>query len=356
MRYIATNNLRPGYKIASSLTSSGAVLLRKGVVLTRSIIKRVTLLGYQGLYIEDEISEGLDIADVISSDLRSKTRRELQQLFFNVEKGVPSRAITHIKNIKSLGKDIVDEILCNRHAMINLIDLRTFDDYTYSHSMNVTVLSVVLGTALRLSRNAIYELAIGALIHDTGKMFIEKKILNKPGKLSAEEYEDIKKHSELGYQYLCNNPDIPDSAKIATLHHHEQYNGNGYPGGLAAEDIHQFGRIISAADVYDALTSDRPYRKAMLPSDAIEYIMSGFGTMFDPDIVKAFTKKVAPYPIGTCIRLSSGDMGIVIKNYEETSLRPMVKLIEDNKPTDRIVDLSHDRSSLSITVKEIVNL
>ena len=267
-----------------------------------------------------------------------------------------SSARKHIKNINSLAKDIVDEILCNRNTMINLVDLRTFDDYTYSHSLNVTVLSVVLGTALKLSRDTIYELAIGALIHDTGKMFIEKKILNKPGKLSIEEFAEIKKHSELGFQYLFNNADIPENAKIAALHHHEQYNGNGYPNGLAGGEISLFGRIITAADVYDALSSDRPYRKAMLPSDAVEYIMGGYGSMFDPDIVKVFIKKVAPYPIGTCVRLSSGDMGIVIKNYEETSLRPIVKLIINNKPTNKTIDLSNDRSSLSITVKEIVNL
>ncbi len=323
--------------------------------MTPSLINRIALLGYQGLYIEDEISEGLEIDDVISNDLRVQTRKELQQLFFNMENNITTGAKKRIRSITSLAKEIVDEILCNRHAMINLVDLRTFDDYTYCHSLNVTVLAVVLGTALRLRRDTIYELAIGALIHDTGKMFVGKEILNKPSKLNDEEFAQIKKHSELGFDYLCDNPDIPDSAKIATLQHHEQFNGNGYPHGLSGKKIHQFGRIISVADVYDALTSDRPYRKAMLPSDALEYIMGGYNTMFDPDIVKVLTKKVAPYPIGTCVRLSSGELGIVIRNYEDTSLRPVVKLIEDNKPTNIIVDLSNDRASLNVTIKEIVN-
>ena len=357
MRYVPTTHLKPGYILATNLIfSHGLILLRKGKTLTPSLIRKISFLGYQGLYIEDELSKGLEISDVISSDLRARTRSELQRLFYNVENNITSNVKKHISKVRLLAKDIVDEILNNHHAVINIIDLRTFDDYTYCHSLNVTVLSVVLATALGLDKGTVYELAIGALIHDTGKMFVEKNILNKPGKLTSEEFEAIKKHSVLGYQYLCGNPNIPKDSRLAILHHHEQYNGNGYPDGLSNENIHLFGRIISVADVYDALTSDRPYRKAMLPSDAIEYIMAGYNTMFDPTVVKTLTKKVAPYPVGTCIRLSTGETGIVVKNYESTSMRPMVKLFVDNKPSDKYIDLAHDRSTFNITVKEIINL
>jgi len=357
MRYIATNNLREGHVLAMDLVfSRDTVLLRKGKTLTSSLIQKIALLGYQGLYIEDELSAGIEIDDVINPDLRIKTRSELELMFHNVEFNVTSSVKDNIRSIQSLAKEIVDEILHNRETMINIIDLRNYDDYTYSHSLNVTVLSVVMGTAMGLSRDMIYELAVGALIHDTGKMFIPKDILHKPGRLTPEEYEEIKKHSELGYRYLLNNYDLPEGSMTATLHHHEQYNGGGYPSGLKGEEIHLFGRIISAADVYDALTSDRPYREAMLPSDAIEYIMAGYNTMFDPEIVMAITQKVAPYPIGTCVRLSTGQIGIVVKNYETTSLRPMIRLIEDNRPTDKCIDLTNDRSTLNITVQEIINI
>lgn len=356
MRFIATNHLRPGYKLAADLTyGKGRVLLRKGKLLTASLIRKVSYLGYQGLYIEDELSEGLDITDVISSDLRMKASIELQNLFYNVEHNISTNAKRQIRSVQSLARDIVDEILSNRQTMVNIIDLRNYDDYTYNHSLNVTVLSVVLAAELKLSRDTVYELAVGALVHDTGKMFIHKDILNKPGKLTPEEFAEIKRHSELGYKYLCDNLDIPMCSKIAALQHHEQYNGQGYPNGLVGDAIHLFGRIISVADVYDALSSDRPYRKAMLPSDAIEYIMSGYGTMFDPEIVKALTKKIAPYPIGTCVLLSSGETGIVVKNYESTILRPVVRLIANNKPTNKYLDLTNDRNALHITVKEIVN-
>jgi HD-GYP domain-containing protein (c-di-GMP phosphodiesterase class II) len=351
------NNLRPGQKLGTSLMlSRGAMLLRKGSALTPSLIRRIARLGYQGLYIEDELSEGIEITDVISNDLRVKTQDELQRMFYSVESNITSSVKKSVSNIKAMAKDIVDEILSNRHVMINIIDLRTYDDYTYGHCLNVTVLAVVIGTALKLSRSTIYELALGALVHDIGKMFVAKEILNKPSRLTPEEFEEIKKHSELGYNYLSESLDIPETSTIVALQHHEQYGGNGYPNRLAGTDIHQFGRIVSVADVYDALTADRPYRKAMLPSDAIEYIMGGFETMFDPKCVRALVKKVAPYPIGTCVRLSTGEEAIVVKNYEATSMRPLVKLIVDNKPSNQYINLSHDHSALSITVQEILNL
>ena len=357
MRYIATKNLRPGHKLAMDLVyANDSVLLRKGKSLTQSLINKINLLGYQGLYIEDDLSEGIEINDIISTDLRMKTRSQLELLFHNMEYNITSGVEKHIRSLQSLAKEIVDEILDNHETMINIIDLRNYDDYTYSHSLNVTVLSVVIGTAMELSKSTVYELAVGALVHDTGKMFVPKEILHKPSRLTDQEFEEIKKHSELGYRYLCSNFDIPDDSKTAALQHHEKYSGGGYPYGIAGDEIHEFGRIISVADVYDALTSDRPYREAMLPSDAIEYIMGGYGTMFDPAMVNAITQKVAPYPIGTCVRLSTGQEAIVVKNYEFTSLRPLVRLIEDGKPSGECIDLTNDRSSLNITVREIIDM
>jgi HD-GYP domain-containing protein (c-di-GMP phosphodiesterase class II) len=357
MRYITIDHLRPGHKLAHNLVvSNRTLLLRRGKELTPALIEKIGSQGYQGLYIDDELSEGLEITDVISSDLRRKTKNELQLLFLNVSTNTNGNNKKHFDKLKDLSKKIVEEVLRNRTTMVNLVDLRAYDDYTYSHSLNVAVLSIIIGVALKLSNAMIQELAIGALIHDIGKMRVDKHILNKPGKLNHDEFQHMKNHSQLGYEYLLNNADISINSKIATLYHHERLDGTGYPEGLRGDSIPLFSRIISVADVYDALTSDRPYRKAMLPSDAIEYIMGGYGTKFDPEIVEIITKKVAPYPIGTCVQLSTGEVGIVVKNYEETSLRPAVKLIEDNRPTDKIIDLSNDRSCLNITVKEIINI
>ena len=128
-------------------------------------------------------------------------------------------------------------------------DIRTYDDYTFSHSINVAVLAIVIGTVLGMERKTLNDLAMGALIHDIGKVFIDKKIINKPAKLTPTEYEEIKKHSLIGFNYLCANCKIPPDAMASVLMHHEQYGGGGYPAGIAGEDIHLFGRIVCVADV-----------------------------------------------------------------------------------------------------------
>ncbi|MDD5016672.1 MAG: HD-GYP domain-containing protein [Eubacteriales bacterium] len=356
MRYVPKKNLQAGHKLASDLfINRNRVLLRKGMSLTDSLVRKIDILGFQGLYIDDDVSKDLYIEEIISPELKLKTKNGLQSFFYSAENNNVSQIKGQINTIKYLVRDIVDEVLHHRQIMINIIDLRAYDDYTYSHSLNVAVLSVVMGSVLGMNQKTLFALAMGALLHDTGKMFIDKQILNKPGLLTPEEFEEIKKHSELGFQYLCKNVDVPEDSKISALHHHEQYNGGGYPNGLAQENIHIFGRIICVADVYDALTSDRPYRKAFLPSDAIEYIMSEYNNKFDPVVVKALTRKVAPYPIGTCLKLSTGDIGIVVKNFESTILRPLVKLIINKKATNHYIDLSNDRSALNITIKEIID-
>ncbi len=355
MRYVTTKHLKPGAKLSTDLTiSQNRVLLRSGRELSRTIINKLEMLGFQGVYVDDKLSEGITVSDIISHELKTIARAEMQALFYNGENNRHSSVKKQLPSIKGIVHKIVDEVVHNRDIMVNIIDIRAYDDYTYSHSLNVSVLSVVMGTALGLNKKQLYDLAMGSLLHDAGKMFIKKDILNKPSRLTPEEFEEIKLHSERGYHYLCEQLEIPEVARKVALQHHEQFSGNGYPGGLAKNNIHLYGRICCVADVYDALTSDRPYRKSMLPSDAIEYIMSGYGTLFDPQVVEALTKKIAPYPVGTCVRLSTGQVGIVIKNYQDTSLRPRIKLIVDGQPTEDYIDLTEDMSALNITIQDIV--
>lgn len=356
MRYIPARHLKPGQILAHDLLlSKKLIMLRRGKTLTQSLINRINQLGYQGVYVDDEISAGLYIKDVISPELRMRAKSEVETLLDSAEKNAVSTFRKHLGSAKNQIQHIVDEILRNRYVMVNIIDIRTYDDYTYSHSLNVAILSTVIGTVLGLSKTLLCELAMGALLHDTGKIFIDKRILNKPGKLTDEEFREMKKHSELGYRFLIKNTKISESALETALSHHESYDGGGYPKGLSGDNISLFGRIACVADVYDALTSDRPYRKAMLPSDAIEYIMSEYNTKFDPEIVNALMKKIAPYPIGTCVKLSSEDTAIVVKNNEGASLRPVVKLISKHKAPETYIDLANDREALQVTITDIVN-
>ncbi len=357
MRFVPANCLRPGQILGRDLVfDRNRVLLRGGVTLTASLIGKVRMLGFQGVYIDDDLSRSIFLESVISDELRGKAQKEVRTLFVTVETASLQKTKNHFDALLSTVTNIVDEILRNRNLMVNIIDIRAYDDYTYSHSINVAVLSTMLGAVLGMGRQTLHELAMGALVHDLGKVFIDKRIINKESKLTLEEFEEVKRHSLAGYNYLAPSKVIPPEAKTAVLTHHEQYNGNGYPAGLSGEAIHLFGRIIAVVDVYDALVSDRPYRRALLPSDAIEYIMSGYNTLFDPLVVDAFIRKVAPYPVGTCVRLSNDCIGIVVENFENTCLRPKLQLIEDGKTVPRYIDLTHDYNALNITIKEIVNI
>lgn len=357
MRFIPSNCLKPGQILGSDLIfDKHRVLLRQGVALTTPLINKIRLLGFQGIYVDDDLSRHLQIQTVVSDDLRYRAQSEVRSLFVTVETSKPYTVDSHIRAMNSMITNIVDEILANKNVMVNVIDIRAYDDYTYSHSINVAILSVVLGAVLGMDKHMLNDLAMGALMHDVGKLFVDKRIINKASKLTPEELEEARRHSLAGYNYLCSNNMIPEESKMAVLMHHEQYSGNGYPSGLAENDIHLFGRVVCVADVYDALVSDRPYRRAMLPSDAIEYIMSGYGSMFDPMIVDAFIKKVAAYPVGTTVRLSNGDIGIVVENYESACLRPKIKRIEGGQAVEEYIDLAHDTSKLNLTIQEIIDI
>lgn len=357
MRYIPANCLRVGQMLANNLVlDKNRLLLRRGMALTATQILKIRQLGFQGVYIDDDISADIQIAHVISEELEQRAKSEVRSMFVDAESNHGRKVLNSTDRLRDVISNIVEEIMHNRNAMVNVVDIRTYDDYTFSHSLNVAVLSCVLGTVLGLSYHALNNLTMGALMHDIGKVFIDKRIINKPGKLTPEELDQARRHSLLGYNYLCANRSIPEEARLVALAHHEQFGGGGYPSGLSGAQIHQYSRIVCIADVYDALVSDRPYRRAMLPSDAVEYIMTGYNTMFDPDIVSAFTRRIAPYPVGTVVKLSTGEVGVVVNNYESNCLRPRVRLIRENKPTEEYINLAQDFTKLHVIIQEIVNL
>lgn len=356
LRLIPSSCLKENMKVGKSLYGSkGELLLREGTILSLSYIERIKKLGYSGLYIYDEHTADIKVVEAISQDLRIKTVQTIKNTFMDVQVG-KKISETQKKSIGQLVSNIIEEILDNKNCMFNIVDLKSFDDYTYFHSVNVTVLSVVLGMGMGLTKEELYKLGLGALLHDIGKVFIPLEILNKPGKLSEPEYEKIKEHAFLGYKYLKDNFDIPITSYVSALQHHERYDGNGYPNKLVGEGISKFGRIMAVADVYDAMTSDRPYRIGMLPSETVEYIMSGTGNMFDPKVIDIFSKKVAPYPVATKVILSDKRVAYVAENYESFGLRPLLKVVSENEtPVEPYyLDLKMDANALNVTIVGLI--
>jgi len=355
LRFVPAACLRQGMVNGKDLWGQGGLLLlRQGHIITDTHIARIVSLGYFGVYIADNLSKDIEIEGVIDDNLRQRTSHAIKNIFIQSEKTGNPQALD-VPALKRIAEELVDNILSHQHLMVNMIDLKIFDDYTFVHSVNVAVLAVVLGIALDMGKDELTKLCLGGLLHDIGKVFIPKHILNKNGRLTAEEFSVIQAHSEQGYKYLKNNWEIPVTAQNAVLYHHEKYNGTGYPEQKKAGDISLFGRILGIADVYDALVSERPYRKALLPSEAIEYLLGNAGSHFDPDLVRLFVRKVAPYPLGTCVTLSTGQNAIVVENYENFCTRPKVKIIDDS-PEDTFIRLADDYSAQNITITAIANI
>jgi len=190
------------------------------------------------------------------------------------------------------------------------------------------------------------KLSQAALLHDIGKTCLPVELLNKPGKLTPEEYEEVQKHSRYGYNLLKNNPDISSVTRNAILSHHENEDGTGYPRNLPAEKIHKFAKIIHIADVYDALTTKRVYKDAMNPADALEYLMSQAECLFNKDMVATFMQYIAPYPLGVTVELSNGKPAVVVQTNREMLSRPKVRLFDGT-----IIDLM---DQLDITIVKML--
>lgn len=351
MRFVPTSCLRSGMQLGKTLYGkSGGKLLSAGVVLNELYISHINMLGYQGIYIEDDLSKDIEVANVISEDLHTETMNSVKKVFITAEStGKP--AISE-GEISQQVENIVDELIGNKGMMINMIDLKCFDNYTYLHSVNVAVLSIIIGIAFDMNKDLLIRLGLGALLHDIGKVFVDKDILNKKDRLTQEEFEEMKTHSKRGYSYLVGKFAFPITSNVAVLDHHEKFDGSGYPNCKKGNEISLFGRIITVADVYDALTSERPYRKALSPSESMEYMMGNSGTLFDPDIVNVFIKKIAPYPVGTMVELSNGYQGIIAENYESFCLRPLVRVVSRNNipiaPFE--MNLKSDYKYLNVTI------
>ena len=352
MRFVATSCLREGMRLARPLYRNLDTLLASGVVLNERYIASSQRCGFPGVYIDDDLSADIEVNTMISDELRRSTTKSLSKIIDMAATGSHS---SKMPDISSQVESIVDELFTNKDVMVNILDLSSYDDYTCSHSLNVAILSIVLAMGMGFPRSETVGIGGGALLHDIGKVFVSKSILQKNGPLTNEEFDLVKKHPRDGYNYITKRYNIPLRHCDTILDHHEKYDGSGYPNGKKGTDISIFGRICAVADVYDALVSKRPYRDALPPCECVEYIMGGTGTLFDPKVVDVFTQHIAPYPVGTSVKLSNGWTGLVVENYISYSLRPKIRIYEQNgeRVTPFEISLKDDFQYLSVTITGI---
>lgn len=337
MRFIATADLKPGMVLGRDIIRDSKLsMLKKGIVLTDEYIKYFKENGYMGIYVLDEFSKDIEIEDTVRPEV--------------FQEGIKAVEENNVGALVNTSVTIVQDVFEKKDLSVDLFDLRSFDDYTYHHSVNVAVYAVAVGRAMNLDKENIKFLSEAAIAHDLGKSKIPKEILNKHGKLTDEEYKIMQAHPEKSVEILNQSPMISAYVKQAVLMHHENENGSGYPLHKEGKDIPLLAKIIHVVDVYDALTSRRPYKDPYPPANAYEYLVGGAGNLFDRKVLDAMETVIPAYPTGINVILSNGQPGIVAR-HTDNIMRPVVKLYSDGT----FVDLNDPANQdLSITSSGIL--
>jgi len=278
--------------------------------------------------------------------LQAKSKAAVTSMFQEVRMG---NAIK-VSDAAPLVEEISESITRNPEAFLNLARLKTKDDYTYMHSVAVCALMIALGKQLGLTGNDLKEVGLAGLLHDVGKMMIDDAVLNKPGKLTDEEFNIIKEHPRKGWELLKDSPEITATALDVCLHHHERVDGTGYPERISGEQLTLFSRMGAVCDVYDALTSNRCYKNGWEPAETIRKMAEWRNGHFDERVFQAFVKTIGIYPSGTLVRLKSGRLAIVIEQTEKSLLTPIVKAFFSTKSNEpflpELINLSKSQESI----------
>lgn len=346
-------------------------LTKKKTITSDSQIIKLIEYGITEVYIDTDI--GVDVDEqaslppqdlfekfnlgTIDSEIGNNAPAHVPTLVLPLEPVAPFReeikkarviqreALTVVKDFMSdvrVGKNIeperamnvvnamIDSIFRNQEALFSLTRIKDYDDYTFVHCINVCVLSLAIGRQLNFGREDLQDLGVGALLHDLGKMKISKKILNKPGKLTQQEYDEIKRHPEYGMEILERSHGISIRAKLISLQHHERHDGSGYPLGLTGEKIDRYSQLVAVVDVYDAITSVRCYSKGMTPHEGVKKIYQWGQKDFNKEMVEKFIQAVGIYPVGTLVQMDTGEIGVVLSINPENLVRPRVIILYQN--------------------------
>ena len=357
MRLVAISRLTDGACIGRDVHTGipgQAPLLRRGSLYRTNYGESLRKRGIRAVYIDDELGEGIDVPEALTDYTRREAENALTRAFqavpeaFASGRPVPDKAMGDLRRIVQM---IADEVADSGDAVLALADLASSDAYTLHHSIDVTVLGLLLGRRVlnlagatdsrgrRLGSASIDDLlaklGVGLLLHDIGKLAVPETVLNKPGPLVEEEWALIRQHPLAGLEMLPGDA-VGPLAKSVVRSHHERWDGMGYPDGRSDTEIPQFARIASVADVYDAVTSARPYREAAPANVGHAVIVAGAGTAFDPDVVDIFRRTVAPTPPGDEIVLPDGSRGVVVSVPEYDLEHPLVRVTHD--PAGNLVE------------------
>jgi len=353
---VRSESIRAGMRSANTIsTLDGRVLLTAGTVLRESYIEPLLKQGVAAIYVVNELAPDVVPTDVVAPESRRSLNAELRAVLAQVApvfSGAVKKEISRFKIgldterlTKAVGR-VVDDLLRNPQVVFSLQDIRTSDEYTLGHSVNVCILATLLGTVMQYTETELKDLAVGAVLHDVGKVATPPEILNKPAALTPEEFAIMKQHTTMGWQILSDQNSVRPVAAIVALQHHERWSGEGYPRGLGGEQIYKHSRICAVADCYDAMISDRVYRPGMAPGQALEIIAEGMGGFFQPGLGWSFAQCVAPYPVGSLVQITGGRQAVVVAVNRGQTYRPRIRVVldKDGRPVPGDTEIKLDEN------------
>lgn len=327
MKRVYWEDLEPGMVIARTVVGlDGRALLNENTRLTPSYIERLDKLGIRSVYIKDGLSD-IDIPEIVSVQALAAVSQTLEESI----KDINRRNLLDMASLKRSVSLLVEDILNNQHLLIQLEDIRSYDDYLYFHSINVAIFSIMTGLTMGYPESKLMDLGLGALLHDIGMIMLDPRIGKKKSPLSQAEIGVIRTHCEIGFNILKTYQEVSATTAHVAYQHHERVDGSGYPRQLDGRQILEYARIVAVADTFAALISDRPYRNGYTSTEAVSIMGKLSNSYFDPIILEAFTSNVAIYPVGSILLLNSGNLALVTSVTKTNSTRPIVHVISDSK-------------------------
>ncbi|NMA87455.1 MAG: HD-GYP domain-containing protein [Tissierellia bacterium] len=334
-------DLRPGMVLAEDVGSliSGAILISKNTVLNKKSIERIYehKIRHVFIYSEEDTMNEVDNKMEIKYEILAD---KMEDVFSDIKIG--KKII--LTEINEELDELVNEILVNDNILGRMRQLEEKDDYTFNHSLNVSMLATMLGKWIGYSQKQIKQLALTGLFHDIGKLKISDNIINKPGKLTDTEFNKMKQHPIYSYNILKETVGISSNVAMGALQHHEREDGSGYPLGLKSKEIHEYAKIIAVCDTYDAITSNRVYKPKVSPFFAAEVLREESFTVLDPRFTKIFLDKIAGFYVGCTVLLSNGEEGEIIYIHPQVPTKSVVNVgdgfIDFLKPQEiEIIDI-----------------
>jgi putative nucleotidyltransferase with HDIG domain len=341
LKKISIDDVEPGMVLEDVFNRDGLLLISNQMkIQDREQVETLKKQGVSSVYIN--VAIGKSLSNEKEQEISLKKREDEYYREISHAKEVHQATLEAARNTLSavrMGKQIaandienatemvVDSILRNPDALLSLAQIKGYDEYTYVHSVNVGILITSLANAMGYRKHLLLETGVGGLLHDVGKMRIPEVILNKAGKYTDEEFAVMKRHPLLGINILKPCKNISDFSKVIVYEHHERFNGKGYPRGISGSSISEIGVMAAVSDVYDAMTTDRVYRPAWTPQRALAMIFQGCDVEYSRRIVEFFTRHLGIYPVGSFVKLASGELGVVVKVDRGKILSPDVVVI-----------------------------